>query len=175
MNQPAAGGVYLRALEEDDLERTCAWHNSRELYTSLAGTFRFVSRAAELEWLRKQQAYSTNQVSLAICRRDTSEHIGNIYLRDVDWVARHAELHLFIGDPRQRGHGYGKTAVQLAVRHAFDDLGLARVFLLVLADNAPAVKLYAGCGFEVEGTLRKHAFKHGTWQDVLIMGLLREV
>src|SRR6266511_1340668 len=111
--------VYLLALEFTDLERTLAWHNDRALYATLASPFRFVSRATEEEWLRQAQAASPQQINLAICLTAPEEHIGNIYLRDIDWVARRAELHIFIGDPRQRGKGYGRAAVRLLIDYAF--------------------------------------------------------
>jgi diamine N-acetyltransferase len=167
--------VYLRALEMADLDRTYLWHTTPALYNSLVGTFRYVSRAIEEEWLRKAQAGSPQQINLAICLTGQSLHIGNIYLRDIDWVARHAELHILIGDPAHRSKGYGQAAVQLLVAYAFQDLGLHRIYLFVLADNTPAVKMYAACGFTCEGRLRSHAFKGGIFKDVLVMGLCDEI
>ena len=76
--------VVLRSLEPGDVERTHRWHNSPALYEFLASPFRYVSRATEEEWLARRGAYSTSEVNLAICVRDTGQHIGNIYLRDID-------------------------------------------------------------------------------------------
>lgn len=166
--------VYLRALELDDLERTHRWHNDLALYESLAGTYRYVSRAAEEEWLRKKQNYSTQEVNLAICLTDDSQHIGNVYLQNIDWVARHAELHIFIGEPGQRSKGYGQAVLRLLTRHAFQDLGLLRLYLEVLEDNHSAIRLYEKCGFVVEGKLRNHAFKRGKFKNLVVMGLCAE-
>ena len=164
--------IFLRALDVSDLERVFAWHNDPTLYEHLVGGFRWVSRAAEEEWIRRRCAYSANEVNLAICILDTHEHIGNIYLRDIDWVARHAELHIFIGIQAHRNHGYGEAAMHLILAHAFEDLSLQRVFLFVLASNEPAIRLYRRCGFTEEGHLRQHSIKKGNNEDVLIMGLL---
>src|SRR5512139_1668414 len=120
--------TYLRALETSDLERVFAWHNTPALYENLGGNFRWVSHAVEEEWLRRRSVYSGNEVNLAICTSDSQEHIGNIYLRDIDWVARHAELHIFIGVQDQRGRGYGESALRQALAHGFRDLGLQRIF-----------------------------------------------
>jgi len=163
--------VFLRALGLDDLDRTYRWHNDPALYESLVGTFRYVSRAAEADWLGKLQTYSTQQISLAICLTDDRQHIGNIYLRDVDWVARRAELHIFIGESNLRSRGYGQAALRLLIKHAFGDLGLLRLYVFVLADNQPAARLYEKGGFVIEGTLRQHTFKSGGFKDVLVMGL----
>jgi len=162
--------VYLRALESDDLERTHKWHNDHRMYNIMGGTFHYVSRATEEEWLRKKQAYSPQEVSLAICLTETSQHIGNIYLRAIDWIARHAELQIWIGEPDQRSRGYGYAAISLFLKYAFDTLGLRRIYLYVLEGN-PSIRLYEKCGFIVEGKLRKHAFIGGEFKDFFIMGL----
>jgi hypothetical protein len=59
--------IFLRSLELDDLDRTCKWHNDPELYNTLAGVFRYVSRATEEEWFRKKQALSQEKANLDKC------------------------------------------------------------------------------------------------------------
>jgi len=164
--------VFLRALEAEDVVRTHRWHNDPALYETLGGTFRHVSMAVEEEWLRKARLGSSGEVSLAICLREKGTHMGNVYLRDIDWVSRRAELHILIGEGTHRGRGFGEAAVRLLVRHAFRDLGLRRIYLFVLATNAPAIRVYEKCGFVVEGTLREHTLKGGAFRDVLLMGVL---
>ena len=166
--------VFLRALDEGDLERTLRWHNDAELYSSLGDGFRFVSRAAEAEWLRRKSGFLADEVNLAICRTDSGEHIGNIYLRDINWVARRAVLHVFLGSGEQRGNGFGQQAVRLLLRHAFMDLNLNRVGLEVLASNAAAVHVYEKCGFSAEGRLRAFAVKQGVAHDVIAMSILAD-
>lgn len=163
--------VFLRSLELDDVEIIYRWHNDAELYNSLLNPFRSVSLAVVEEWLRKKQSYSSNEINWAICLMNNSLHIGNIYLRNIDWISRHGELNIFIGDSEQRSKGYGRAAVSLLIEYALQDLGLQRLYLSVLADNIPAIKMYEKCGFKTEGKLRKHAFKDGQFKDVLIMGL----
>jgi RimJ/RimL family protein N-acetyltransferase len=162
--------VYLRALTNSDLDRVLEWHNDAGLYASLGGHFRYVSREAESEWFRRRLE-ARDEVNLAICLSDPPAHVGNAYLRDFDWVARHAELHIFIGEPGHRGKGYGFSAMQLLMRHAFCDLGLRRLHLRVLEDNESAIHLYNKCGFRAEGMLRSHAFKDGHWRNLVIMGI----
>jgi RimJ/RimL family protein N-acetyltransferase len=158
-------------LETTDIDTLHDWHNTPELYDNLGGSFRYVSRRTEEEWLCKRVAASHLEVNLAICRTTDSAHIGNIYLRDIDWVSRHGELHIFIGDARERGKGYGFAAMQLLIRHAFDNMGLRRIHLTLLEGNTAALRLYKKCGFQVEGTLRAHVFKKGHWNNMVLMGL----
>ncbi|HUU20549.1 MAG TPA: GNAT family protein [Sedimentisphaerales bacterium] len=162
--------IYLRSLELVDLDRIRKWHNDPVLYETFSGPFRYVSSATDEEWLKNKVRYSMQEINLAICLAENSQHIGNIYLRDINWVARHAELAIFIGEPDQRSKGYGQAAVRLLKKHAFEDLGLLRLYLTVLVDNRGAIRMYEKCGFVVEGQLRRHAFKQGMFKDVLIMG-----
>jgi diamine N-acetyltransferase len=162
--------VYLRALTTDDLDRLLRWHNDPELYASLGGHFRHVSREAEADWLR-QRLEARDEVNLAVCLSQPPEHIGNVYLRNINWLDRNAELHTFIGRLEHRGKGYGSAAVRLIIQHAFEDLGLMRIYLHVLASNSAAIAAYEKCGFVNEGRLRRHAFKKGIFEDMLVMGM----
>lgn len=173
------GSVYLRALELSDLDRMHAWHNDRELYEMIGGPFRFSSRHAVQAWLERKCDFNANgpaadQLNLAICLRETSKHIGNIYLHQINWISRNAELRIFIGDRDERSKGYGRAAIHQLLLHAFNEMGLKKVHLGVLTDNPHAEKSYRKIGFSVEGTLRSHVFKQGVWKDVLLMGICSE-
>ena len=165
--------VYLRSLEMADLERCYQWHNDPELYLFLGNSFRHVSQKAEEAWLESKVGWHHNEINLAICLAESHQHIGNIYLRDIDWISRRAELHIFIGDKTQRSKGCGQSAIRQLVRYAFDELGLQRVFLFVLEDNLAARHSYKKCGFNVEGTLLRHVFKNGQFKNMIIMGLCK--
>jgi RimJ/RimL family protein N-acetyltransferase len=173
MMSTAKEKLYLRPLCEDDLDRLLGWHNDEELYTTLAGHFRTVSRETEAAWLRCRME-AADELNLAICLFEPPEHIGNIYLRNVSRHDRNAELHIFIARREHRGHGYGEMAVSLITKHAFEDLGLERIYLHVLANNTLAIRAYEKCGFVKEGRLRRHVFKNGGFEDIIVMGVCRE-
>lgn len=164
-------GIYLRILEPSDLERVYQWHNDQALYRTLMGTHHFVSRGTVETWLHQKSTFSNSEVNLAICLKEKDTHIGNIYLRDIDWTSRHGLLHLFIGEPSQRGKGYGQQAVNLLLEYAFITMGLKRIYLYVFEENQAALAIYKKAGFKIEGTLRQHVFKEGRYADILIMGL----
>jgi RimJ/RimL family protein N-acetyltransferase len=163
--------VYLRALELADLNRIYQWHNDPELYATLTSPFHPVSLQTVEDWLKKKVQYSDKEINYAICLTDTSEHIGNIYLRDIDYINRNGFLGAFIGRPENRGKGYAGEALLLAVEYAMNALGMERLYMYVLADNLPARRHLERCGFQVEGTMRRHIFKNGVFKDVLVMGM----
>jgi RimJ/RimL family protein N-acetyltransferase len=154
--------VYLRALELEDLERTWKWHNDPELYETLQGTFHHVSRATEEDWLRKKVVYSPQELNLAICLRSNSEHIGNIYVRNIDWVARHGEVGIFLGEVGQRSRGYGPAAMRLLIKHAFQNMAWCGC----MTSPWRTTRWQSECVRSVSG------FKDGRFKDVLVMGLV---
>ncbi len=171
--------IYLRALEMTDLDRMHMWHNDKELYEMVGGPFRYTSKQATQTWLEHKTSFAanspaSNEINLAMCVRETDKHIGNIYLHQINWVARNGELRIFIGDHEERSKGYGKSAIRQLLAYAFNDMGLKKVHLGVLTDNTAAEHSYRKIGFSVEGTLRNHVFKQGIWKDVLLMGICAE-
>jgi len=59
-------------------------------------------------------------------------------------------------------------------KRAFDQLGLERVFLNVLADNPRARRFYEKAGFQYEGCFRHHLLLKDGWHDWVWMAILKE-
>ena len=72
-----------------------------------------------------------------------------------------------------RDRGLGTEALRLALRYAFDDLELHKVYLRVLEYNHRARRAYEKCGFVVEGYLREEMQVNGACHTLLYMGILR--
>ena len=98
--------------------------------------------------------------------------IGVARLAPVDAANRAARFGIGILDPARLGQGLGTEATRLALGYGFDRLGLHRVSLTVLADNARAVAAYTRCGFVVEGRFRDTLWRDGEWHDDLSMAIL---
>jgi hypothetical protein len=52
-------------------------------------------------------------------------------------------------------------------------LNLTRIELSVFTDNESAIELYRKFGFEIEGTLRKYAFRDGKFVDAYAMARVK--
>jgi putative acetyltransferase len=72
-----------------------------------------------------------------------------------------------------QGKGVGATLMRALLDLSDNWLNLTRLELEVYADNQAAIHLYERFGFEVEGTLRQHAFRDGQYIDSKVMGRLR--
>lgn len=98
--------------------------------------------------------------------------LGSIRLDRVDLVDRRASLAIGLLRSEDQGRGFGTEAARRVLAYGFDELGLHRVSLRVLASNVRAIRSYEKCGFQAEGRERETVFLDGAWRDDLIMGLL---
>lgn len=81
--------VYLRALELDDYKKSIKWRNDDSIWDIVSGPKYFVSEAYEKKWI-EDAVFDRSKISLAICLKENNEHIGNTYLKDIDWINRSA-------------------------------------------------------------------------------------
>jgi RimJ/RimL family protein N-acetyltransferase len=78
-----------------------------------------------------------------------------------------------LGEKNEWNKGYGTETMVLLLRHCFDTLNFNRAFLQVYADNLRAKRSYEKAGFVEEGRLREAVYKHGKYDDVIVMSVLR--
>lgn len=164
--------IFLRALSMDDLDIVYKWHSDEDLYDTLVGPYRYVSKDAEREWLQNKVKYSNQEINLMICLSESGQPIGMVSVREIDWIARTGHFTgLFIGEKAYQKKGYGSKALKVLLNHVFLELGLNRIWGFALSDNEPSLKMLEKCGFIVEGNLNQHAYKLGAFRDVLVVGL----
>jgi ribosomal-protein-alanine N-acetyltransferase len=77
-------------------------------------------------------------------------------------------------DQRVAGRGVTPTALALALRHAFGEVGLHRVEANVRPENAASLRVVEKLGFRDEGVHRRYLFIDGDWRDHRAFALLRE-
>jgi len=82
-----------------------------------------------------------------------------------------ALLGLSVASRAQR-QGVGRALMAAMCDWADDWTQILRIELTVFTDNAAAIALYRAFGFEVEGTHRAYAMRHGAFADVLAMARL---
>jgi UDP-4-amino-4,6-dideoxy-N-acetyl-beta-L-altrosamine N-acetyltransferase len=158
----------LRALTAKDAETTWQWRNRDEIQYFFAGHPFPVNYEKEAKWLESTLLQNTPHTYFGV--ESDGKLVGITSLRNIDQLNRQAEFAIFIIETR----GIGQEATNQTLNFAFQDLGLERVWLKVMADNAPAIKLYQKCGFVEEGILRKSVFKKGQFIDQIMMAILRE-
>ena len=165
----------LREIEKEDIKTINKWRNDPELIACLGAPFRFISEAVDEAWYDNYMRVRNTTIRLSIVREDNPDRIlGLISLVDINYINGVAELHIMIGDKENRGKGMGTFAVTSLIEHAFNNMNLRRLELLVLEENIAAIALYTKCGFVKEGIKRLSHLKRGRYVNTIIMGLLKE-
>ena len=167
--------VYLRALEVEDSERTYQWRYQQDVIDSIIGFPYYVSKDSERRWIETiSKDFSLSQVKLAICTKESGDHIGNVYLTHIDHLNKNSRIGILIGDDKNKGKGFGIQAYNLMLAYGFLTLGLVRITAYVLEGNVVSQKLHSRCGFVKEGLLRNAVFKNGKYANVIAYSILRE-
>ena len=133
-------------------------------------------RPASIELLTQQweqDQRSQNEITFAVCDKETDVFIGTTGLYRIDWVMRTAEFRIFLGDKKFWNRGIGTECTKLMVIYGFDKLNFNKVSLGVNADNAGAVRAYEKAGFAREGILRQEQYRNFRYYDVIRMSMLR--
>lgn len=100
------------------------------------------------------------------------EPVGTIGVFSADDLVHHAEIGIALAT-EARGRGIGTEAIRQVVEFAFVRRNVRRLHLQAIASNAGAIRAYEKAGFVHEGRLREHAWVRGTYEDIVLMGLLR--
>jgi ribosomal-protein-alanine N-acetyltransferase len=77
----------------------------------------------------------------------------------------------FIGysiDEKYQGQGLMKEAVQVAIKFAFEDLGLHRIEAATLVDNIKSQRVLLANGFKQIGISEKYLHINGKWRDHVV-------
>jgi len=167
--------IRLRSVEKKDLDFFKVWVNDPEVTAGLS-LYLPLSSWEEEEWFAGLAKRPQAERPLAVEMHDGDKWhlIGNSGFYQIDNVAHAAEVGIMLGEKSIWNQGYGTEAMRLLLKHGFETLNLNRIFLRVYAENKRAIRAYEKAGFVHEGRMREALFKHGKYQDVIFMSVLRK-
>jgi len=125
------------------------------------------------EAVREQLTKSVDDDHILVAVVD-GEVVGTIGLHTTTRPRlRHkAAIGMMVRDDWQ-GKGVGSAMMRAVVDLADKWLNLTRIELTVFTDNEPAIAVYRKFGFQIEGTLRKFAFREGEFVDAYTMARVK--
>jgi RimJ/RimL family protein N-acetyltransferase len=97
--------------------------------------------------------------------------LGFVPGRDVERFS--AEVGYWLGE-NCWGRGIVTEALGLFTEHAFNELGLLRLFALPFATNAASIRVLEKSGYVLEGVLRSSSVKFGQPRDQAIYARINE-
>lgn len=166
--------VTLRAIEREDLEVLWKYNNDLNVELAGGGDPPYPQSLARLQAEFDSEWAKGGRDPMGFAIEADGKMIGQCALFRVDDVAHTAELGITIGDQAYWGRGYGRETIRLLLDYAFRLRNLRRVHLRVHGSNERAIRSYRACGFVEEGRQRQHVWSNGRYDDMILMGVLRD-
>jgi RimJ/RimL family protein N-acetyltransferase len=161
--------VRLRAFALSDAPEVQLLCSAREIATgTLEIPHPYPDGAAE-EWISSHGR--DDSPTWAIERKDDGALVGAMSLRR-EPAHNRAELGYWIGVPYWN-RGYATEAALAVLRHAFEALGLNRVYAYHFTNNPASGRVLQKIGMVHEGRRRAHTRKWGEYLDNEAYGILR--
>ncbi len=129
---------------------------------------------AEQYIARQQTERKTgNSVTFIIEQLADGWFCGLVEVRDIDREHSQGELSFWL-TVEAWGQGYMSEVVQAAVRYAFEELGLNRLYAYHMTRNPASGRVLEKNGFKREGLLRQRVRKWGQFEDVALWAILQQ-
>jgi RimJ/RimL family protein N-acetyltransferase len=162
--------IQLTAVEESDLPQLLKWANDPEILKNL-GNWHFPYSMKSIEsWFSR---LTVDQSNLRFAMRNLDGIlIGTANLAEINWKDRNAFQGVMIGDPENRGKGYGADAVMALTKYGFEELGLNRQDTTIIEFNEASLHLYVEkCGWLIEGRQSNWYFRSNEYWDRIWLGI----
>jgi RimJ/RimL family protein N-acetyltransferase len=164
------GDIYLRSLRQEDLSGN--WY----IWLNDPVVTRYQDKGIIPNTLEKQQSYyeslvkSSSDIVFAIVFNPTDTHIGNIGLHKIDFIHRHADVGIILGEKDYWNKGFATQSIQAITKYSVNTLNLHRLTAYVMKENTGSLKAFTNAGFVQEGCLKEYYYKNGLYLDVYVMG-----
>lgn len=168
--------IQLRALEPEDLEILFKWENNTNIW-NVSNTLTPFSRFIIKQYLENyhKDIYELKELRLIIdLKHDNNKFtaIGLIDLFDFDPFHNRAGVGIVINNTNERGKNYATNALKLLIEYSFNYLKLNQLYCNIATSNAPSLKLFKNCGFEIIGTKKKWLRSPNGWEDEYFLQLI---
>ena len=167
--------VRLRSMELDDLDAIMENWNNLKLRKFLSTPLPF-SREEEKDWIRStwHDRKAGRAYQFAVENKETKEFLGSAGLFDFDNIVKSCELGIAIHAEKNWSKGYGTDTMRVLLKIGFDYLNMNRIELRVMEYNERGVKTYEKVGFTHVGRKRQGHYHNGSYNDVILMDILKE-
>lgn len=168
--------VLLSPFDRRDIPRFMKLSHDPELVSTMGwrpfGPDEEERFVATMNVLSVPYAGSGPPIAFGIHAAGVNRTIGYVCLKGIDDARASTELGIAIMEKEYRSLGYGTEALRLAIRYAFEELGLDLVALTVYPDNTRAIRAYEKTGLGRTRILEKAWLQpDGDYVDILLMEL----
>ncbi|HSD83119.1 MAG TPA: GNAT family protein [Anaerolineae bacterium] len=162
---------------ERDAEIISKWSHDLEYLRLLSADIArplspFQVKKQYAEWEKDAEKHPA--FNFAVRLKADDRLLGFARLYRIEWTHGTAALQIGLGDRNDRGQGYGREALGLVLRYAFNELNLYRLAAATVEYNEGAIRFFERAGFVVEVRWRQAVQREGRRWDAIMLGLLRD-
>lgn len=125
------------------------WRNNPEVLPYFV--IQNIDEQTHQNWL--DSMHLPNPRNIAFVIKFNQDYVGMIYLLGADYVAKLAEIGIYIHNSNMRGKGIGNKAFEYIINFAKIELKFKKLTLRVFKNNFNAIKLYEKFGFKFSKNL----------------------
>lgn len=159
-------GISPVGLEDLDILRD--HRNDFETWSHLT-TIMPLTSVGQVAWFKSLGLDSKRQYFIL----SSGAKLGMVRMDEVDRANRSCRVGIDIFK-KYRRLGLSYVGWELILKYCFYELGMNRVWLLVIENNSVAIRVYDKLGFKREGVMRKAIYRGGVFLDYVMFSILKE-
>jgi len=164
--------ISLSPIESSDIETIRKWRNNQEIQKYLR-EYRLFAKSQKEQWY-SSMIHDNRFEMFLIKDNNTLEVVGVCGLTYIDWINRHADVHIYVGkDAVWIDEKYCPSALDTIIDYAFNTLNLNKVWAEVYEIDCKKIDFFTKKGFKIDASLRQHYYYKGKYYDSHILSLLR--
>ncbi|WP_107037494.1 GNAT family N-acetyltransferase [Brumimicrobium mesophilum] len=153
--------IYLRQLEEDDVNLLLLWENDTENWRYSESEAPFSLHQLQHYVKNASHVRENRQLRLIICLNENDLSIGTIDLFKIDFKNQRSGVGILIASKENRNQGFAYEALDIISKFAAQRMGMSQLFCDIQADNTSSIALFEKCGFQKTGTRKNwYIFKN---------------
>ncbi len=158
--------VELIPFREKHLKDSRWWMNDREICRLFGRVYRPLTGTAQKKWY-EQTLKDKTQLIFAI--EINGVYVGNVGLKNIDYLNKKAEYYIFIGSKNYWGRGIGTISTKKFLDYIEKHLKLHKIYLHVDQSNSAARRVYQKTGFKKEGVLKDELLREKKYITMIRM------
>ena len=145
--------IYLKYLTTSNFNPDYPnWLNNKKINKYLEARH-FVHTQESCKKFIENCISSSDNILFGIFLIENNEHIGNIKVGPIDFINKHAEIGIIIGNKNYWGKKIATRAIICTTKFAIEDLGLKSLNCSAYESNIGSIKAFKKAGYIISGSI----------------------
>ncbi len=173
LNLFVSENLVLRTFKEEDAAELfeLVHHNRDFLRSWLLWIDATQKEEHALEYIRRARQGQADQHSIAFGIFENYRLVGVMDMHHWEHRLRKAQMGYWLAKDKE-GKGIVTSCAHILISYLFENLNLNKIELHFQPANRKSAAVAKRLGFTIEGILREHTLVNGSFQDIVVAGLL---